>query len=71
MLLTDSTPYCHDCNRDCLTHRISGVSQTGEGASLKVDLTDDKFLTFTDFASTDNGDVDSAHALFEHLSDAA
>lgn len=51
-------------------HRLSSRKR-GEGASLKVEIGDNKFLTFTDFPSTDNGDVDSAHALFEHLSDAA
>ena len=67
LALMDLTLCCNDFNKAW----TSGLFQPGEGASLKVDFTDDKFLTFTDFASTDNGDVDSAHALFEHLSDAA
>ena len=43
----------------------------GESASLKIQYGAEKHVAFTDFASTENSDLDSAHALIEHLSDAS
>ncbi|KAL0029811.1 hypothetical protein WJX77_001491 [Trebouxia sp. C0004] len=43
----------------------------GESASLKIEYGSEKHVTFTDFATTENSDLDSAHALIEHLSDAS
>ena len=57
----------------CTLHKalLKMCCSAGEAASLKLEYNDERFLTFSDFPSTENGDVDSALALFEHLSDAA
>ncbi len=38
---------------------------------MKIEYGSEKHVTFTDFATTENSDLDSAHALIEHLSDAS
>lgn len=38
---------------------------------MKIEYGSEEHVTFTDFATTENSDLDSAHALIEHLSDAS